>query len=70
MYTDIIVIGSITYAMKAKNALSSVGIRATVRKLKPGKKGCSYGLEIPGGNLLTVASVLRNIGISYELIQQ
>ncbi len=67
MHTDSIIIGSVTYALKAKNALSQVGIQAKVKKLDPkGRRGCTYGLEIPEGNMLTVAAVLRPLNISYE----
>lgn len=67
MNTELIIIGSITYAMKAKNALLENGIKARLRKLQPRKRnGCSYGLEIPVGSLLTVASVLRPLGIPYD----
>lgn len=69
MHTDSIIIGSITYALKAKNALAEVGIRARVRKFSPTvERGCNYGLELPSGKLLTVAAVLRPLGIPYEVL--
>ena len=69
MHTDTILIGSITYALKARNALGEAGIRARLKKLdQTNSRGCSYGLELPAGNLLTVASVLRPLNIDYELI--
>ncbi len=67
MQTELIIIGSITYAMKAKSALQDIGVRASVRKLKATGRGCSYGLEFAEGQLLAVASTLRSLGISYEL---
>ncbi len=67
MQTELIIIGSITYTMKAKGALSEAGVRANIRKLKAGGRGCSYGLEVLSAQLLTVAQVLRGIGIEYEL---
>ncbi|MBQ4324201.1 MAG: DUF3343 domain-containing protein [Clostridia bacterium] len=68
MHTDIILIGSITYALKARNALAEAGIRARVRKLEQtNRRGCSYGLELPPDVLLTVASVLRPLNIDYEM---
>lgn len=64
--TDTILIGSITYALKAKTALGEAGVKARLRKLQPKNyDGCSYGLEIPEGNLLAVAAVLRPLGIQY-----
>ncbi len=71
MLTDIIVIGSITYALKAKNALREAGIRARVRKLDgSNRRGCSYGLELPAGQLLTVAAILRPLNIGYEMYNE
>lgn len=67
MNTELILIGSITYTMKAKNALVESGIKARVRKLQPrNRSGCSYGLELPEGTLLTAASILRPLHIPYE----
>lgn len=69
MHTDSIIIGSITYALKAKNALAEVGIRARVKKFPPTEqRGCNYGLELPSGVLLTVAAILRPLHIQYEVI--
>ncbi len=67
MQTEFIIIGSITYAMKAKSALQDIGIRVSMRKLKATGRGCSYGMEIPSGQLLAVAATLRSLNISYEL---
>lgn len=53
--------------MKAKNALSENGIKVRIRKLQPkNRSGCSYGLELPEGMLLTAASILRPLHIPYE----
>ena len=66
MKTELILIGCITYAMKAKNALSENGIKARIRKLQPrNRSGCSYGLELPEGTLLTAAAILRPLHIPY-----
>ncbi len=67
MQTELIIIGSITYTMKAKGALQDIGIRVSVRKLRASGRGCSYGLEIPAGQLLAVAATLRSMNIDYEL---
>jgi hypothetical protein len=69
MHTDSIIIGSITYALKAKNALADAGIRARVKKFPPSElRGCNYGLELPAGMLLTVAAVLRPLHIQYQVL--
>ena len=67
MNNELILIGSITYAMKAKSVLSDNGIKTRIRKLQPrNRSGCSYGLELPEGSLLTAASILRPLNIPYE----
>ena len=67
MNTELVIIGSITYTMKAKSALTENGIKARIRKLQPrNRSGCSYGLELPEGSRLTVASILRPLNIPYE----
>ncbi len=69
MHTDRIIIGSVTYATKAKKALEGVGINARIRKFDTyTKNGCHYGLEIPSGHLLTVAAVLRPLKIPYQVV--
>ena len=71
LHTEMIIIGSITYALKARNALQNAGLKARIRKLEPtGKKGCSYGIELPEGQLLTVASILRPLNLDYEIYSQ
>ena len=71
MKTEMILIGSITYALKAKTALGEAGVKARLRKLQPKHyDGCSYGLEIPEGNLLAVAAVLRPLGIQYTQFKE
>ena len=60
-------IGSITYAQKAKRALSAEGIRAHITKLEGGLEGtgCVYGLEIPAGREQEAKVVLRRAGIEH-----
>ena len=64
--------GSMTTAIKARRALSSVGISASVKKLSGGNdsRGCIYGIEYPcelSGNVL---SLLQSRGIDAKLFRR
>ena len=62
-----VAIGSITYAQKARRALSGHGIRTRLVKTEGGSEGgCAYGLEVEEGDLLTVARILRSLDIPYR----
>ena len=60
------VIGSVTYALKAKKALERSGIRAFVVKETPrtGKEGCLYAIEYDASREMAVAEILRELGIT------
>ncbi len=64
MNRNLIVFGTITYALKAKDLLRRNGIKATVERISTGKngKGCSYAV-IFEGDALQVKDVLQNAGI-------
>jgi len=64
-----IMIGTPTYAVKAKNLLSRSGIKSRLVKLDGGEEGtgCTHGLEIYEEQLYSVASVLRERNISYRI---
>ncbi len=49
-HNEIISIGSVTYAMKAKDILKSSGIKSEIEKISHYKKssGCAYGLYVQG----------------------
>ncbi len=61
----IAVAGSMTYAMKAQNALAAASIRSNVTKINSSKskKGCAYGVSFQCCQLNNVKTVLRNAGI-------
>ena len=47
MNSKTIVVGSVTYAMKAKDILFSYGIRAYIEKMKTNNSyGCGYALKV------------------------
>ena len=60
-----LMVGSVTYATKAKRALESRGISAYVFKSTEKIKGCSYGIRFYGEHMIEAAGLLRSIGIQY-----
>ncbi len=69
MTNQTIIIGSITYAMKARKALSARGIRARLIKSEPNleNRGCAYGIEVPETSLLDTIAELRRKNIDYRI---
>ena len=62
-------IGSITYAQKARRALSQRGIRARIVKLDTRhEEGCVYGIEIPRQASLDAERMLLSLGIEYRFL--
>ena len=57
-------VGSVTYAMKAKDVLWQYGLRVQVIKTaKPMKnEGCGYSLVVPATDL-NVTDILRRAGV-------
>lgn len=70
MGTLILKVGSVTYALKAKDILRSRGIKCGIRKTpdpRPGE-GCGYSVLIPGGTKAEADALrLAGIGISRML---
>ena len=66
MQKRLIKIGSITYALKVKRALSDLGIKTKVLKTSSEANGCIYSLEVPDEKLFSVISEIKKLGISYE----
>ena len=65
------VIGSMTQAMRARDALGEAAIRATVVKVSSSAthNGCAYGVEFPCVQQANVRDVLRSAGITVRGIQ-
>lgn len=61
-------LGTITYAMKAKQALSMAGVFVQIIKLdaKLTKRGCAYGAEVDGADAAYAAQVLKDARIPYS----
>ena len=59
-----IMIGSISYAIKAKRLLAKEGITADLIKDTDRSAGCSYGLSYPSRYAFRVSTILSSAGIS------
>ena len=70
MQKRLIKIGTITYALKIKKALYSLGIRVRVIRTSADSNGCAYSIEFPEEHLLTVIAELKKHGIKYELNEE
>ncbi|MBP3495410.1 MAG: DUF3343 domain-containing protein [Clostridia bacterium] len=59
-----------TYALKAKKALTENYIDSEIIKLEPymSKKGCSYGIRFDCVNLYAVESVFKRKSVKYTEI--
>ena len=63
MGNEKIIIGSISYAIKAKRLLAKEGISADLIKETDRSTGCSYGLSYPSREAFRVSAVLSSAGI-------
>ena len=59
------VIGSMTQAMRAQNALAEAAIRAVVVKVSSAKStgGCAYGVDFPCTQMSNARTVLTRAGV-------
>jgi len=66
-----IVIGSITYAMKAKKIVNEHGITASVVKYEGLQhRGCSYGIRIRYEQYMNVVGILNEHGIRHRIAEK
>ncbi|MBR5144573.1 MAG: DUF3343 domain-containing protein [Clostridia bacterium] len=65
----IIVVGSITYAIKLRKLLTRVGIDASLIKVDNpnGGIGCIHGVEIPINDYYTAVVIMRDNNIDYSV---
>ena len=63
MENGMILVGSVSYAMKAKRLLSRNGIRVNIVKDSENKAGCSYGLSFDERDRFRIAAILAEAGI-------
>ena len=62
---------SVTWVMKAQDALREAGIEATAVRLRPGQspKGCSWGVEVDRLNEDKADSILISADIPHNLLR-
>ena len=65
-------VGSVTYAIKAKKALSGIGIKSKLIKVDSSKSalGCEYGIEFSSVYFLDAVAELKKQKINYSLYRQ
>ncbi len=65
-----IALSSVTWAMKAQDALKDAGIYARVKRLGPGEapRGCAWGIELPRAAQASAHTMLGRLGIPHELL--
>jgi hypothetical protein len=67
MSTRCIGVRSVTYAQKARQALSLRGIRARLTKAEaPDDGGCVYGIDVREGDFPAAVQELHRLGIDYR----
>jgi hypothetical protein len=68
MNTAFLLVDSVTYAIKARKALSAIGIRASIKKVNSSAtgRGCRYGIFIERRHLFSAMAELKQCNISYE----
>ena len=58
-----VLVGSISYAIKAKRLLAKEGITVDLIKESDHSSGCSYGLSFPARESYRVFAILNRAGI-------
>ena len=68
MQDYLLLLGSVTQAMRAKRALANQGIRASIHKQSERRDGgCHYGLLVSDADLMRVTLILREENIPYRM---
>ncbi len=62
--------GSLTAALKAQNLLADGGVPSAVVRLSPETtpNGCSYGLTVEPRRLMSALVILKNAGLSGQVL--
>lgn len=65
MNRPLLVVGSVTYAMKGRDILNRNGFQATVERIPHigGGAGCGYGIEVSPEGLAEAEALLGEAGI-------
>ena len=64
---QLIKIGSVTAASRARRALLEESLRTRLTKVEAKREGCVWGLKVKDEDLLAVTRGLRDLKIPYEL---
>lgn len=69
MENTTLILGSVTYAVKARRLLARSGINARLIKLsgKETADGCSHGIELASSRFFEAVVILKENGIAYSL---
>ncbi len=61
--------GSVTYAIKSRKLLKSIGIPSKLIKIDASlsKNGCTHGLEISRSDFFDAIKILKSNGIPYSV---
>lgn len=65
MENSVILLSSVTWAIRAQKLLEQHGIRTTMKKISHNRKlgGCGYGLELPKSQLQAALRHLKTANI-------
>lgn len=65
----IVTVGSVTYAIKARNLLSRGGVRSKLVKVdsQKARHGCTHGVEFSAVDFYRAVVILKDNNISYSL---
>ena len=68
MNTAVLLVDSVTYAIKARKALMGVGIRSALKKVNitATGRGCRYALVLERRHLFDAMATLKKIPIAFE----
>lgn len=69
MNKTIVTVGSVTYAIKARNLLSRGGVRSKLVKVesKKSKNGCTHGVEFNTVDFYRAVVILKENNLSYSV---
>lgn len=69
MKDTVVIIGSITYTMKAQKALQGRGIDCyVIKRASDENGGCRYGIKCSAENTISAIAVLKELNIPYRSI--
>ncbi len=68
MNTAVLLVDSVTYAIKARKALAAIGIRATLKKVNTTAtgRGCRHALVLERRHLFDAMAELKKEDIAFE----